>query len=101
MVVAGEVVGGDAVKERGGAEEKALVGAAGSFVRETVSLFITYDADVGRDPLDVNVPVCEGEVVEGTNRAHEGAVCFGVVVFGDGNGSVCAVCEGVECIEWL
>lgn len=101
MVVAGEVVIGDAVKERGGADEEALVGATGSFVRETVCLFVTYNADVGRDPLDVNVPVCEGEVVEGTNRAHEGAVCFGVVVFGDGDGGVRAVCEGMECIEWL
>ena len=71
----------------------AQAGLTGPFVREPVGSLVAHDANVSRDPFDVNVSVYECAVVEFAYSVHKCAVGFGVVVFGDGDGCVCAVGE--------
>ena len=77
----------------GGTQVVAMVGLARPLIRESIRPLVAFDTDVGRDPLDVHVPVFECVVVKFSYSAHERAVCFGMVVFGDGNGCVRAVSE--------
>ena len=83
----------DAMEELEGAQVTAQTRLPGPFVREPVRAFVAHDADVGRNPFNVNMPVFECVVIEFAHSAHKCAISFGVVVFSDGNGCVCAVSE--------
>ena len=81
------------IKKLEGAQVAAQARMSGSFIREPIGALVALDADVGRDPLDVDVSIFECVMVELSHSAHECAVGFGAVAFGDGNGRVCAVSE--------
>jgi hypothetical protein len=83
----------NAFKKLEGAQVAAQARLSGPFVREPIGALVALYADVGRDPLDVDVSIFECVMVELTHSAHECAVGFGAVAFGDGDGRVCAVSE--------
>jgi hypothetical protein len=57
-----------------GAQVLALVGLSRPLIRQFIGSLVALDADVGRDPFDVHVPVLVGEVVEFANRVNKSDV---------------------------
>jgi hypothetical protein len=72
--MAGEVALAYALEQLEGAQVVALVGLAGPFIREPICPLVALNADVGRDPLDVHIPVFEYVIVDFSYSAHECAV---------------------------
>ena len=66
---------------------------SGALVREPVGALVALDADVGGNPLNVDVSVLECAVIEFAHSAHECAVGLGAIAFSYCNGCVCAVGE--------
>ena len=92
-VLGEEVARLNTFKKLEGAQVAAQARLSGPFVREPIGALVALDADVGRDPLDVDVSIFECVMVELSHSAHECAVGLGTVAFGDSNGHVCAVRE--------
>ena len=53
----------DALEELEGAQVTAQTRLSGPFIRERIRAHVALDADVGRDPLYVNIPIFECVVV--------------------------------------
>ena len=90
---AGEGARSDALQLLERAEVAAQAGLPRPFVGQSVRLFVAFNANVGRDPLDEHMSVRERAVVQSAHRVYERAVGARFVVFGDGEGCVRAVSE--------
>jgi hypothetical protein len=62
-VVREEVAFPNALQVLDGAQVAALTRLSGPFVCQPIRAFVAHDADVGRDPLDVDIPILECVVV--------------------------------------
>jgi hypothetical protein len=74
VVAADEVAIANALKQLERAEVIAQAGLAGPFVGESVRPLIALNANMGRDPVDVHVPMLECAIVEFAHSEYKCAV---------------------------
>ena len=71
-----------------GAQVATQARLSGPFIREPIGALVALDADVGGDPLNVDVSVLECAVIKFAHSAHECTVGIGAIAFGYRNGCV-------------